>query len=50
MEVSGTALKNFVVRMPDISTQKKIASVLSSLDKRIEGNNLINHNLEGIAA
>lgn len=46
MEVSGTALKNFVVRMPDISTQKKIASVLSSLDKRIEGNNLINHNLE----
>ena len=39
MEVSGTALKNFVVRMPDISTQKKIASVLSSLDKRIEGNN-----------
>ena len=50
MEVSGTALKNFVVHMPDISTQKKIASVLSSLDQRIEGNNLINHNLEGIAA
>ena len=46
MEVSGTALKNFVVHMPDISTQKKIASVLSSLDHRIEGNNLINHNLE----
>ena len=46
MEVSGTALKNFVVHMPDISTQKKIASVLSSLDQRIEGNNLINHNLE----
>ena len=46
MEVSGTALKNFIVRIPDIDTQKKIASVLSSLDRRIESNNLINHNLE----
>lgn len=50
MEVSGTALKNFVVRIPDISTQKKIAQILSSLDEKIEQNAQINHNLEGIAA
>ena len=46
MEVSGTALKNFVVRIPDISTQKKIAQILSSLDEKIEQNAQINHNLE----
>lgn len=50
MEVSGTALKNFVVRIPDISTQKRIASVLSVLDARIESNQAINHNLEAYVA
>ena len=50
MEVSGTALKNFVVRIPDISTQKKIAQILSSLDEKIEQNAQINHNLEEQAA
>ena len=46
MEVSGTALKNFVVRIPDLPTQGKIAAILSSLDDKIEVNNQINRNLE----
>lgn len=46
MEVSGTALKNFVVRIPDLPTQEKIAAILSSLDDKIEVNNQINRNLE----
>ena len=46
MEVSGTALKNFVVRIPDLPTQEKIATILSSLDDKIEVNYQINRNLE----
>lgn len=49
MEVSGSAMKNFIVRMPDVSTQKKIASILSSLDEKIELNHKINQNLEAQA-
>lgn len=46
MEVSGTALKNFVVRIPDLPTQEKIVTILSSLDDKIELNRKINQNLE----
>lgn len=46
MEVSGTELKNFVVCLPDISIQQKIAQILSSIDDKIELNAQINHNLE----
>ena len=46
MEVSGTTLKNFKIRIPDLQTQEKIASILSSLDDKIEVNNQINRNLE----
>lgn len=50
MEVSGTAMKNFRIRIPNLEVQKRIARILSSLDDKIELNTQINHNLEGIAA
>ena len=50
MEVSGTAMKNFRIRIPNLEVQKRIARILSSLDDKIELNAQINHNLEGIAA
>lgn len=46
-EVSGNTMKNIVVRVPtDIEIQKKIASILGSIDDKIELNNKINNNLE----
>lgn len=45
-EVSGTTLKNIVLRVPSsLNVQKRIASILSSIDDKIEENNAINHNL-----
>ena len=49
-EVSKTSFENYEISIPDISTQKKIASVLSSLDEKIELNKQINRNLPTIAA
>ena len=46
VEVSGTVMRNFVVRIPDVKIQKRIASILSSLDDKIELNRRINENLE----
>lgn len=40
---------NLPVKLPDIFTQKKIASVLSALDSKIELNNRINAELEAMA-
>jgi type I restriction enzyme S subunit len=40
---------NLPIRLPDINTQKKVASVLSSLDSKIELNNRINAELEAMA-
>ena len=37
--------RNIDVCLPDIKTQKNIASILESLDNKIELNNRINHNL-----
>lgn len=45
-EVSGSTMRNIEVSVPDLVTQKKIAKILSSLDDKIELNNVINHNLE----
>ena len=45
-EVSGATMKNIEVRIPDKVSQQKIASILSSLDSKIELNNKINENLE----
>ena len=37
------------IKLPDLTTQRQIASVLSSLDSKIELNNRINSELEGMA-
>lgn len=39
-------VKNIVINLPSLETQKKIAAVLSALDDKIELNNAINKNLE----
>lgn len=44
-EVSGQAMKNIEVFIPSLSTQQKIASILSALDDKIELNQNINDNL-----
>ncbi len=38
-------IRNLVIDLPEISIQKRIATVLSSLDDKIALNNRINHNL-----
>ena len=45
-EVSGSTMKNVPVKVPPFPTQQKIASILSSLDDKIELNKKINTNLE----
>ena len=46
-EVSGNVMKKIEVTIPiDISVQKKISSILGSIDDKIELNNKINNNLE----
>jgi type I restriction enzyme, S subunit len=48
--LNSNDIKNFEVRLPkDIITQKKIASVLSAFDDKIEINNRINSELENLA-
>ena len=45
-EVSGNTMKNIVVKVPsDKEIQKKIASILCSIDDKIEENENINSNL-----
>lgn len=39
-------VRNIVINLPPLETQKKIATVLSALDDKIELNNAINRNLE----
>lgn len=46
-EVSGSTMKNIVVYIPeDKKVQERIASVLDSIDNKIEENERINNNLE----
>ena len=48
--LNSNDIKNFEIRLPrEITTQQKIASILSALDKKIELNNKINQNLEAMA-
>ena len=45
-EVSGNTMKNIIVRVPsDKEVQKNIASMLGTLDEKIEENERINNNL-----
>jgi restriction endonuclease S subunit len=44
--LNAQIIKNFVISLPEISTQKFIANILSSLDDKIELNRKINSNLE----
>ncbi|MDM1299853.1 restriction endonuclease subunit S [Empedobacter falsenii] len=48
-QITINELGNFNVSVPKLSTQQKIASVLSSLDDKIELNNKINAELEAMA-
>ena len=48
-EVSGGVLKDFVVTLPPLPTQKKIANILSTLDDKIELNRKMNQTLEAMA-
>lgn len=48
-EVSKQSLENFCVKLPNLPVQRKIASVLSSLDNKIALNRRINAKLEQIA-
>ena len=43
-EVSGNVMRNVVVKIPGLDTQKRISSILSSLDDKIEVNKQINDN------
>lgn len=45
-EVSGSVMKNIEVSIPPLEEQRKIASILSALDDKIELNQKINRNLE----
>jgi len=44
--VQQSVVNNIEIRVPELKEQQKIASVLSSLDDKIELNNAINENLE----
>ncbi len=39
-------IENYIIKLPPLPTQQKIAAILSSLDDKIELNNKINTNLE----
>ena len=42
-------IKDYVLKMPSLADQRRIASILSSLDRKIELNNKINADLEEMA-
>ena len=44
--ISATTIGKYELYLPDLNTQKKIASILQSLDDKIELNNKINENLQ----
>lgn len=47
--ISGDQIKDFSVHLPSLSTQKKIAAVLSAIEAKIDCNNAINAELEAMA-
>ena len=44
--VNKTSFSNYEIKCPDIKMQRRISSILSSLDEKIEENKTINENLE----
>jgi len=48
-EVSGNVLKEFIIELPPLKNQKKIAHILSTLDDKIELNRQMNRTLEAMA-
>ena len=48
-EVSKNSLENYVLSLPELNIQRKIAKVLSNLDSKIKLNKQINQNLEALA-
>jgi len=47
--ISISDINNIILELPVISLQKSTASILSSIDRKIELNRSINHNLEAMA-
>ena len=47
--ISGGSIGEYAIPCPDINTQRRVAAVLSTLDAKIELNNRINEELEGLA-
>jgi type I restriction enzyme S subunit len=47
--VNKSTFSNFEIRVPDLSTQRKIAQILTSLDDKIELNLQMNQTLEAMA-
>lgn len=46
--IKPSDIENLEISIPDIVVQKRIASILGCLDKKIEQNNMINKNLEAL--
>ena len=49
MNLKTDIVKDFVIKLPMLDDQRRIASILSSLDRKIELNNKINADLEEMA-
>ena len=49
MNLKTDIVKDFVIKLPSLEDQRRIASILSSLDRKIELNNKINADLEEMA-
>ena len=47
--LNAQIIKDYVLKMPSLDDQRRIASILSSLDRKIELNNKINADLEEMA-
>lgn len=47
--LNAQIIKDYVLQMPSLAEQRRIASILSSLDRKIELNNKINADLEEMA-
>ena len=47
--VNEGTLENYLMKIPDIATQRKIVTILSALDRKIQLNKQINRELETIA-
>lgn len=48
-QITISDLKNLILRLPDIKTQKDISLILSTIDNKVSKNNQINQTLEIIA-